>query len=172
MRRTDSASRRVSRAPIRSPFLDEIEGHQHAAAVAVVHLHARKGLMAVNRIPHQPAERPLGGEDGFHAFAQHLAPGAADKLLGGGADQHHLPVTGEQHQAVLQVGHDLIEVLLQGGENLLNIAKLAAEPVDLGGHHSILVRALRLRFGRQLQLPGGHAVQPLANHLQGLQRQV
>ena len=77
----------------------------------------------------------------------------------------------EQHQAVLQVGHDLVDVVFQGGENLLGIAHLPADVGDFLGYHPVLVApAFVLRNG--FSLTGGNTVQAPANALQWTKREM
>ena len=47
---------------------------------------------------------------------------------------------GEQQDAVLQVGHDRVEVLFQGGEDLFHVAHAPADALDLvrDQHHGVL----------------------------------
>ena len=67
--------------------------------------------------------------------------------------------------------HDLIEVFLEGGEDFLDVADLAAQAIDLGVHRAVLVGlSRRLRsLGGDLD---GHGIQPARDSLQRLQRPV
>jgi hypothetical protein len=48
-------------------------------------------------------------------------------------DQHRAPVAGEEQDSVLQVAENLIEVLLQSGEDLFHVAHALADALDLVG---------------------------------------
>ena len=50
------------------------------------------------------------GENLFHQAAQDLSPRTADKTFRRSAHQDDAGVAGEEHQAVLQRPHDLVEV--------------------------------------------------------------
>ena len=49
-------------------------------------------------------------------------------------DQHRAPVAGEEQDAVLQIAENLVEILLQRGEDLFHIAHALADALDLGGN--------------------------------------
>ncbi len=80
-------------------------------------------------------------------------------------------IAGEQHQAVLQIGHDLVHVIFQGGEYLLSIAHLPADVGDLLGDHAVLV-APSLVLSNGLRLTGGNAIQASADSLQWTKREM
>ena len=48
-------------------------------------------------------------------------------------DQHGAAIAGEEQDAVLEVAEDLVEVFLESGEDLFNVAHALAEALDFAG---------------------------------------
>jgi len=44
--------------------------------------------------------------------------------------QHDARIAGEEHEAILQLGHDLLDVIFERGKDLVGVANLAAEVGD------------------------------------------
>ena len=122
-------------------LFNEIQRKLDTAAILQLNFfqpHRIPGLKCRQDFPPQPRlfRKNLSG-----MASQHLAAGPADKSFGGGADQHRLEVAGEQHHAVLKIGHHLVKVFLQGGEDLFYVAHLASQTINLGGHYAIFIGA-------------------------------
>ena len=145
---------------------DEIERNLNAAAVLQLDLALRNPLMKREGVEHDPAQLSGVGENGFHHAAQNFAARAADEALGRGADQHDASVTREQHQAVLQRTHDLVEIFLQGAEHFLDIADLPAQAIDLGVDHPVFVCTAGIGIGRWVGNAGGHLIETPADGFQ------
>ena len=101
--------------------------------------------------------------------SQNLVPAEAKKAFDGVADQDGTGIAGEEQDSVFQIGHDLVEVLLQCGEDLLNIAHATAEALDLVGDlHDGVVGGVRFKLPDSLGLSKG--VETLADLGQRLER--
>ncbi len=141
--RTDSRSCRVSRAPREAPgadvlvqaglLHDEIEGDLDAASGLGLDLLLVQGAAGFEGVADQAAELGLQAEDAVDAAAEEAGAGDAEEALDGVGDQGGAALRGEEQDAVLQVRHDRVEVLLEGGEDLLDIAHAAADALDLVG---------------------------------------
>ena len=70
-------------------------------------------------------------EDAVDAAAEEAGAGDAEEALDGVGDQGGAAFGGEEQDAILQVRHDGVEVLLECGEDLLDIAHAAADALDL-----------------------------------------
>ena len=75
----------------------------------------------------------------FAVLPSSACRGTSQKSFDRCADQHDARVASEQHQAVLQVGHDLVDVVFQGRENFLGVAHLAAEVSNFQRDQTVLV---------------------------------
>jgi len=81
----------------------------------------------------------------------------ADETLRGSADQHHVEVAGKEHDSVLKVGHHLVQVFLQGGEDFFHVAHLPAQAFNLSGDCAVFIGAFCRRFC-QLRLSGADQI--------------
>ena len=81
----------------------------------------------------------IAAENFAGGAAEQLSARAAEESLDRRADQHDARVAGEQHQAVLQFGHELIDVVFQRGKNLFAVAHLPAEIGDLQRDQTVFV---------------------------------
>ena len=84
-------------------------------------------------------------------------PRPAEKPFHRRAHQHDSRVGSEQHQTILQICHDLLDVLFQGGEDLIGISYLTAEVGNLQRDHTVLVAA-GVFLGNGLRFSGGSSV--------------
>ena len=82
-------------------------------------------------VDHQRGQGRISGEDFPGGSAQQFCPRPAQEALDRRAHQYHAGVSREQHQAILQLGHELVDVVFQSGKNLLAIAHLPAQMGDL-----------------------------------------
>ena len=114
-----------------SILFDEIQRDLDVGAVVAGNLHHVHGTVRAERAENAAAELRMSGEDLLGMLAQHLAPRLAKEGLDGGAYQHCALIAREQHQAILQVGHDLIDILLQGREDFIDGAHLPPNAFDL-----------------------------------------
>src|SRR5262249_37755777 len=69
------------------------------------------------------------------------------------------------------IGHHLVEVFLQGGENFFNVAHLPSQPLDLAGDGAVFIGSSRRRF-RRLRVPGADQIQAAADSSERLQGKV
>src|SRR5437764_4268790 len=118
-------------AQLLSILFDEIQRDLDVGAVVAGNLHHVHGTVHAERAENAAAELRMSGEDLLGMLAQHLAPRLAKEGLDGGAYQHCALIAREQHQAILQVGHDLIDILLQGREDFIDGAHLPPNAFDL-----------------------------------------
>ena len=63
-------------------------------------------------------------------MSQNLAPRATQKLFRRGAHQYYASITREEHEPVLQFGHNLLDVVFESGKNLVGVSNLATEVSD------------------------------------------
>src|SRR5260221_6133362 len=110
------------------------------------------------------------GKNFFHSTSQNFAPRSSQKFFRRGAYQHHLRIASEQHEPVLQLGHDLLDIVFQSGKNLVGIANLAAQMRDLQRYQANLVFRAGF-FGRQ-QISRARTVEVAADGLQRAERNV
>ena len=101
----------------------------------------------------------------FYRPAQQIPPRTPKESFYRSAYEHYPCVTGEQHQTILKIGHDLIDIVFEGGEDFLGIAHLPPQVGDLQGDKTILVVAL-FRFCYRLRNASGDAIQTAADTLQ------
>ena len=100
----------------------------------------RERPLALERVEHHRAREAIPREKiSFAVSSQQFSARAAEKSFDRSADQHHARIAGEQHQAVLQLGHDLVHVVFQGGKNFLGVAHLAAQVRDLQRDQAVFV---------------------------------
>ena len=132
------------RADRRALFLNEVERHLHAAAIGSVEfvLHQRTLLLECGQ-NHCAQNRSIG-ENFFRGASQDFAARAAQKFFRRGAHQHDPRIAREEHEPVLQLGHDLLDVVFQRGENLVGIANLPAQVRDLQRDQADFVAELGL----------------------------
>src|SRR5689334_2763094 len=81
-----------------------------------------EGVSVLEGIAHQTTDFGFESEDAVDAAAKEPGTWDAEKPLNGIRDQGSTALGGEQQDAVLQVRHDGIEVFLESGEDLLDIA--------------------------------------------------
>ncbi len=158
------------RADRRSLFLNEIERHLNPPAIGSFEfVLPQRPLLLECRQKHRAQNRAIG-KNFFRGAPQNFAPRAAEKLLRRGAYQHHPRIAREQHEPVLQLGHDLLDVVFQRGKNLVGIANLPAQVSDLQRHQAHLV--LRPGLLRGQQISGAGAVEVAADGLQRSERDI
>src|SRR5215469_6206500 len=158
-------------ADLAAPFLDKVQRDLHTLAVRGLDLFLCHRTAQVKTLEQQHAQRGIAGEDLIHGSAKQLAPRAAQEALHRGANQHYARLAGEQHQAVLQIPHDLVDVVLQGRENLLGIPYLATQVRNLQGDQTVFV-ATGYMFPHGFTAAGGNAVQGAADPLERPESQV
>ena len=144
MRRTDSASRTVSSAPMGAPRSEMKSSESCTRRPCSISI-SRAGT-SWRSAKASSTMRPsrLESSKTSSTMLPSISPrGTSDEALGRGADQHDAAVAGEQHEAVLQGGHELIEVFLQGGEDLAHIVDLPAQAVDAVADRAEFVGAFR-----------------------------
>ena len=123
--------------------VDEVEGDLDAAAGFGGDFFLDDGHAALERVAYEAAEAGVAVEDLADFSAEDAFAADVEEALAGAGDQDGAGVAGEEHDAVLQVGEDLVEVLAQGGEDLLDVADALAEALDLAGNLSDSVVAAR-----------------------------
>ena len=149
---------------------DEVERELNPPSLLDLNL-ARGNFLAQGKgVEHDASEASGVVKNLLDHLAEHLAARAADEAFGRGADQHDAAIAGEQDQSILQGGHELVEVFLEGGEDLADIVHLAAETVDAGADGAEFVGSFRLGLG--LSGLGGHGIQTAGDDLQRAQRKV
>ncbi len=89
---------------------------------------------------HHRAQHCSIGKNFFRGASQNLAPRSSQKLFRRGAHQHHPRIASEQHETVLQFGHDLLDVVFQRGKNLVRIANLQRHQSYLVAGAGLFVR--------------------------------
>src|SRR5215469_4999599 len=118
-------------ANLRGLVMDEVEGNLNAAAIRAFHFSLSEWTASLEAVENHGAERSIVREDIARAAAQHFAAWPSQEPFDGCADQHNVEVPREQHQAVLQVRHQLVDVVLQCGEDFLGVPHLASKVRDL-----------------------------------------
>ena len=172
MRRTDSdVTQGEQSSNLGAALLDEVEGELDASAAIALHFALHDGAVFLKSLQDQSTERGRLQENLLDGATQNLAAGTPQEALGGGADQHDPRVAGEQHEAVLQLGHHLLHVVLEGGEDLIGVPHLPPQVGDLQGHQSVLVVA-GLAIGKQIGGAGAHAVEITAEFFQRAEGEV
>src|SRR5579871_290261 len=158
-------------ADLRVFLLHEIEGNLHALAAGRLELPLRNGALALEGIEEGGTDAGIAVEDFADGAAQQLTPGASEESFDRGADQHDTGITGEEHQAILQLGHELIDVVFQCRENFASVADLASEVGNLERDQSVFVMPRGARAEIAL-LAAGHAVEIAADGFQRSQSEV
>ena len=75
-------------------------------------------------------------------------------------------------KAVLEVGHDLVHIFLQCGENFVDRAHLPADAFYFGTDVPVLIAAVELGRRRGRNLAGGHLIESARDRLQRSQGKV
>ena len=92
-----------------------------------------EGAGSFKRVADKAAELCFQGEDAGERIAEELTARNAEEALHGVRDQGGAALGGEQQDAILQVRHDRVEVLLHGGEDFLDVAHAAPDALDFVG---------------------------------------
>ncbi len=81
---------------------------------------------------------------------------------------------GVKQDAVLQVGHDLVEVLLQGGEDLFHVAHTTSDAFDFvrHQHHGIIARSAGRRLAGSFRLRQRQGIEASPDLFNRFQRKV
>src|ERR1700733_1413621 len=112
-------------ADLRALFLNEVHGDLHATACSGGEFALRERTPALEGVEYHGSELRVASENFAGGAAKKFGARAAEKTLDGSADQHYAGVAGEQHQSILQFGHELIDVVFQGGKDFPAVADLA-----------------------------------------------
>src|SRR5579864_8114785 len=107
----------------------------------------------------------------MNCMSEQLCAWTAKKSFHRRTHQYYPRVAREKHQAVLQLGHELIHVVLEGRENLSAISNLASQVGDFQRDQAIFVVPGFVPV-KSLGVPSAHAIEVTADLLQGTQRQV
>ena len=118
-------------ADLSALFLNKIQRDLDAPAGGSDKLALRERTPVFKSIQHRGSERRVAGEDFLYRSAQQFGARPAEEALDRRAHQHHAGVSREQHQAVLQLRHELVHVVFQGGKNFPAVAHLPAQVGDL-----------------------------------------
>src|SRR6185312_9556445 len=113
-------------ANLRPFFLDEIQGQLHATAIRGLNLPLLDGVVQPKSIQQQRAKWRFGGKDLSGALSMKLPARPTEKTLHRRAYQHNFGIAREEHEAVLQARHDLVDIALQRGEDFAGVPHLAA----------------------------------------------
>ena len=119
------------RADLGAFLLNKIQRHLHAPAGGRDKLALRERSPAFKSVEHRGAERRVPGKNFRDGSAQQFSSRPAEKALHRRAHQHDAGVSREQHQAVLQLRHELVHVVFQSGKNFPAVAHLPAKVGDL-----------------------------------------
>src|SRR5450631_81307 len=133
-------------------------------------LHQRNA--SVKGLSNNPPEQTVALKDVMDLRTQDGVAVLHQEALDRGTDQNRARVPCKQHDAVLQVTKYLSEVLLEGGEDLLDVAHPAAQPFDLVRHEHDSVRRRRRRLQLSGHLCTGQGIQAFANLYQRVQGKV
>ena len=187
----EQSAERMAVARLR--VVDEVERDFDPAPGLGGHLFLHDRHPAFEGVADEPAEAGRAVEDLPDLGAENPLAADVEEALAGAGDQHGAGVAGEEHDPVLQIGEDLIEVLAQGAEDFLDVADALAEAFDLAGDLGDRVPAatgfgvrgcgarqqlrLEVRRSGRGRPPGefllrGQRVEALADLFDGLQREV
>src|SRR5581483_5614978 len=108
----------------RSALLYEVQRNLDPFSTRGFHLMLADRMLQPKCVQHDRSQRSLRRKNLLYSTSQQPTPRASQKTLDRGAHQDHTRIMCEQHEAVLQFGHDLIHVVLQRGEYLPRIAHL------------------------------------------------
>ena len=128
MRRTDSGSRMIRRAPI-CEFFSCTKSSETCTRFPPAASNSRwdKGRRRSKASSRAVPRRECAVKYLLNGASQKFRARTAQKPFHRRADQHHARVAREQHQAILQLGHELVDVVLEGGEDFPAVANLAAQ---------------------------------------------
>src|SRR6266567_2912507 len=98
-------------------------------------------VMQTKGVEHQSAESGLRRENFFHRASQQFAARPAEKTFDCCTHEHYPRITREQHQTILQAGHDLVHVVLQGGEDFASVAHLFSQMRNLETYFAVFIGA-------------------------------
>ena len=130
----------------------------------------QKRTLPFESVEHDGAQNRIAGKNFSYGVAQKFSTRPAQETLDRSADQHHAQIAGKQHQAVLQLGHELVHVVFQRRKNFLRIAHLAAEVGNFEGHQAVFIVA-RLVVGER-GVASAHAVEVAVDGLQRAEREI
>src|SRR6202165_5416436 len=119
------------RTDLRSLFTDKVERNLHPLAVGKLDLTLWNRAPSIERLQDQLPEPRLGRKNLPGHTTQQVSPRTAQEALHGSAHQHHPRVASEKHQSILQIAHDLVYIVFQGGKNLFRVAHLPSKVRDL-----------------------------------------
>ena len=115
------------RADLRIFFLHEVERHLDALSSGASNSRCDKGRRRSNASSSATDRGESPVKYFLHSVAEKFRARTAQKSFDRRAHQHHARVAREQHQAILQLGHELIDVVFEGRENFSAVANLAAQ---------------------------------------------
>ena len=118
-----------------SCFLHEIEGDLHALSPGGIEFALGQRTMAFKSVENRGAKHRIAGEYLFRGAAQQFLARTPEESFDRCAHQYDPGIAGEQHEPVLELGHQLIDIVFQSGENFFRIAHLAAQVGDFQSNH-------------------------------------
>src|ERR1700728_335988 len=117
-------------AVARLGIVDEVEGDFDATAGLGGHFFLDDGHASLEGIAHHAAKAGGAIENFAHFGAEDAFTTDVEEALAGAGDEDRAGIAGEQHDAVLQIGEDLIEILAECGEDFFDVADALAEALD------------------------------------------
>ncbi len=120
-------------AVARLGIMNEVERDFDAAAGFGGHFFLHDGHAPLEGIADERPRRVLRSKISRTSAPKMRSRPMFRKRSHGAGNQDGAGVPGEQHDAVLQIGEDLVEVLAQGGEDLFDVANALAEALDFAG---------------------------------------
>src|SRR5271165_1260309 len=159
------------RADLRIFFLHEVERNLDALASGSVKLARRQGTAALEGIEQSRAQQGIAVEYLVNRMSEKFGARTSQKTFHRRAYQHHARIAREQHQAILQLGHELIDIVFEGRENLPAVANLAAQVGNFQGDEAVLIMT-GLVAGKRFCIARAHAIEIEADFLQRAQGQV
>ena len=164
MRRTDSVSRMITRAPICEFFSctkssETCTRFPAAASNSRCEMgRLRSKAFEQGRSEHSCCDRTTS----CTVRPSNSRRGRPKNAFDRSANQHDPRIASEQHQAVLQFGHQLIDVVFKRRENFSAVANLAPKIGDLQRHQSVFIMVGFIARNR-LSFPGCHAIEIAAD---------
>src|SRR5208337_1240916 len=152
-------------------LLDEVERYLHALSASCLELAFRERPAALESVEQSRPQARIAVKYFLNRMTKQFGARAAEKSLHRSADQDHAGIAGEKHQAILQFGHKLIHVVLEGGENFSAIANLPAQIGNLQGDQTVLIVAGRsgVEFAGVAR---NHAVEIAVDFFQGAEGEI
>jgi hypothetical protein len=93
-------------------FLNEIQRNLDVPAGRGDELALRQRTLALESVEHENSQRRVAEENLLRSFPQQFGARPSEEALDRRADQNHAGVASEEHQSILQRGHELINVVL------------------------------------------------------------